>query len=186
MIFDVERPPRVSRAQAERVAIRLARELGTSKVLATTDVPAAYASDDSGIACEAPDAVVLASDERDIATTLAIANDEGVPVTPRGGGSGRVGGAVPVAGGIVLATVGLGSIRSIDRADGVARVEPGIVLSDFQDAVEREDLFYAPDPNSRTMCLLGGNAATNVFQFLLEHPAAEIITGFANKGAFPA
>jgi len=104
---------------------------------------------------------VLAEGPHDILETLAVAQDTGVPVTPRGAGTGRTGGATPVAGGIVLALMGMRQILEIDRNEGLAVVEPGVVLQDLHDAVEREGWFYPPDPNSAAMCALGGNVAEN-------------------------
>jgi glycolate oxidase len=105
--------------------------------------------------------VVLAERYDDVAVTLQVADQYGVPVTPRGGGTGRVGGAIPVAGGIVLAFNGMKSIIEIDRAEQLAVVQPGVVLADLHAAVEAEGLFYPPDPNSLAACVLGGNVATN-------------------------
>ena len=67
----------------------------------------------------------------------------------------------PCAGGIVLVTLGMASIKEIDRADRVAVVEPGVITGDLHDAVEKEGLFYPPDPNSLKMCAIGGNVAEN-------------------------
>jgi glycolate oxidase len=66
-----------------------------------------------------------------------------------------------VAGGIVLATHRLARIKEIDRANLVAVVEPGVVTGELHAAVEREGLFYAPDPNSLESCMIGGNLAEN-------------------------
>jgi glycolate oxidase len=130
-------------------------------VLTSEDACAPYASDDSDVAGRLPDAVVLAASADDVAATLAIAESCEVPVTPRAGGTGRTGGAVPVAGGIVLATHALARIKEIDRENLVAVVEPGVVTGELHAAVEREGLFYAPDPNSLESCRLGGNLAEN-------------------------
>ncbi|HEV3191673.1 MAG TPA: FAD-linked oxidase C-terminal domain-containing protein, partial [Polyangiaceae bacterium] len=81
--------------------------------------------------------------------------------TPRAGGTGRTGGAVPVAGGIVLATHAMSRIKEIDHANLVAVVEPGVITGEFHATVEREGLFYAPDPNSLESCCIGGNIAEN-------------------------
>jgi glycolate oxidase len=150
-----------SRAAVDRAKAELERRLGPSKVLTGPEACATYASDDSDVAGRNPDAVVLARSTEDVAVTLAVAEDCGVPVTPRAGGTGRTGGAVPVAGGIVLATGALARIKEIDRANLVAVVEPGVVTGDLHAAVEREGLFYAPDPNSLDSCMIGGNLAEN-------------------------
>ncbi|HZU82969.1 MAG TPA: FAD-linked oxidase C-terminal domain-containing protein [Polyangiaceae bacterium] len=155
---DVRQP---SRAEVERAKIELDRRLGPSKVLTGAEACATYAADDSDVDGRAPDAVVIAASVDDIATTLEVAQSCEVPVTPRAGGTGRTGGAVPVAGGIVLATHRLGSIKDIDRENLVAVVEPGVITGELHAAVEREGLFYGPDPNSLESCMIGGNLAEN-------------------------
>ena len=149
------------RAAVDRAKIELERRLGPSKVLTSADACAAYASDDSDVGGRPPDAVVIAASAADVAATLAIAEACEVPVTPRAGGTGRTGGAVPVAGGIVLATHALARIKEIDRANLIAVVEPGVITGELHEAVEREGLFYAPDPNSLASCCIGGNLAEN-------------------------
>jgi glycolate oxidase len=96
-----------------------------------------------------------------VRTTLAIAERCGVPVTPRAAGTGRTGGAVPVAGGIVLATNALGRVKDVDRRERLAVVEPGVVTGALHALCEKEGLFYPPDPNSLDMCMIGGNVAEN-------------------------
>ena len=150
-----------SRASVDGAKTRLERRLGASKVLTTPEACGAYASDDSDVAGRLPDAVVLAASAEDVAHTLAVAEEFDVPVTPRAGGTGRSGGAVPAAGGIVLATHALARIKEIDRANLVAVVEPGVVTADLHAAVEREGLFYGPDPNSLESCMIGGNLGEN-------------------------
>jgi glycolate oxidase len=145
----------------ERALLELERRLGASKVLTNPDGCATYARDDSDVEGPAPDGVVIASTAQDVATTLEIAERFAVPVTPRAGGTGRTGGAVPIAGGIVLATHALARIKEIDRANLVAVVEPGVVTGALHAAVEAEGLFYAPDPNSLDSCMIGGNLAEN-------------------------
>ncbi len=149
------------RAAVDRAKIELERRLGPSKVLTSADACSAYASDDSDVGGRPPDAVVIAASAADVAATLAIAEACEVPVTPRAGGTGRTGGAVPVAGGIVLATHALARIKEIDRANLIAVVEPGVITGELHEAVEREGLFYAPDPNSLASCCIGGNLAEN-------------------------
>ena len=139
----------------------LERALGPSKVLTAAEQCEPYASDESEATPVVPDAVVLAENTDDIARTLEVAASAEVPVTPRLAGSGRTGGAVPIAGGIVLVTLGMAKIKEIDRAEGICVVEPGVITGDLHDAVEKEGLFYPPDPNSLKMCAIGGNVAEN-------------------------
>jgi glycolate oxidase len=151
-------PPRAS---IDRAKAELERRLGPSKVLVGPDACAAYATDDSDVHGRPPDVVVIAESAADVAAALAVAESCEVPVTPRAGGTGRTGGAVPMAGGIVLATHALARIKDIDRANLVAVVEPGVVTGELHATVEREGLFYAPDPNSLGSCMIGGNLGEN-------------------------
>jgi glycolate oxidase len=149
------------RAAVDRAKLELERRLGPSKVLTSADACGPYANDESDVGGRPPDAVVIATSAADVAVVLQVAEACEVPVTPRAGGTGRTGGAVPVAGGIVLATHALARIKEIDRANLVAVVEPGVVTGALHEAVEREGLFYAPDPNSLESCCIGGNLAEN-------------------------
>ena len=152
---------RPAASAVDRARSMLDQALGPSKVMTARVQCETYASDESEAAGVVPDAVVLAESADDIARTLEVAAGVGMPVTPRSAGSGRTGGAIPIAGGIVLVTLGMSQIKEIDRAEGLAVVEPGVITGDLHDAVEREGLFYPPDPNSLKMCAMGGNVAEN-------------------------
>ncbi|HEX3777972.1 MAG TPA: FAD-linked oxidase C-terminal domain-containing protein [Polyangiaceae bacterium] len=153
--------PRPSAAACDKARTLLERALGPSKVLTDKDACESYARDESEATGIVPDAVVLAENADDILAALAVAREAEVPITPRSGGTGRTGGSVPVAGGIVLSTLGMKSIVEIDRREGVAVVQPGVILQDLHSAVEAEGWFYPPDPNSLASCALGGNVAEN-------------------------
>src|SRR5690606_25055451 len=150
-----------ARSSVERALVLLHRRLGASKVLSAAEACENYARDEPDGRGRTPDAVVSGSCAEDITSALAVASETGVPLTPRAGATGRVGGAVPVAGGIVLSVQGMDQVRGIDVREGTAVVEPGVVLADFHHAVESEGWFYPPDPNSLAGCTLGGNVATN-------------------------
>lgn len=108
-----------------------------------------------------PEAVVRAVDVEQISRVLAVASAHGVPVVPRGAGSGQSGGSLPVDGGLVLNLVDMDRIIRIDPADQVAVVQPGVITADLQRAAEAQGMFYPPDPASVEFCTVGGNAAEN-------------------------
>jgi len=153
--------PRVAKSRAERVLIELDRVLGGSKVLSQAEACARYSRDESETLPAIPDGVVLAENADDIVACLRICEKHEVPVTPRGAGSGRTGGSVPVAGGIVLATDSLKKVKEIRRDDLYVVCEPGVITGDLHALVEAEGLFYPPDPNSLGYCAIGGNVAEN-------------------------
>jgi D-lactate dehydrogenase (cytochrome) len=106
--------------------------------------------------------VVFPDSVEQVAELLAEASRSGTPVTISGAGTGTVAGRVPF-GGIVLATDKLNRIKTIEADDdggGRAVAEAGVILSDFQRAVESAGLLYPPDPTERS-CFLGGTVATN-------------------------
>jgi glycolate oxidase len=108
-----------------------------------------------------PECAALCASPEQVAAVLRICAEQDVPVTPRGAGSGMVGGALPIRGGVVLSTEKMQRIKEIDAGDLVAVVEPGVITGKLQEAVEAQGLFYPPDPASLDMCSIGGNAATN-------------------------
>lgn len=148
-------------APAERALRLLARSFGPSKLLIDERDCDSYRRDASEAEGQTPLAVVLAESPRDIELALCVAAEAEVPLVPRAAGTGKTGGAVPVEGGIVLSTLGMARIKDIDVREGVAVVEPGVILSDLHAAVRAEGWFYPPDPNSRVGCAIGGNVATN-------------------------
>jgi glycolate oxidase len=106
-------------------------------------------------------AAVLAESRAEVELVLRLAREHRVPVTPRGAGTGMTGGALPVAGGLVLSTERMRAIREINPDDLVCVVEPGVVTGELQAAVEAAGLFYPPDPASLDSCSIGGNVAEN-------------------------
>ena len=116
-----------------------------------------FLSDASFIRDGHADRVVLPESVEEVAEVLGAANRERTPVTVSGAGTGTVGGRVPF-GGIVLATDRLNRIKSIENYRAVA--EAGVILADFQRAVDQKGLLYPPDPTERG-CFLGGTVATN-------------------------
>ncbi|HWI58918.1 MAG TPA: FAD-binding protein, partial [Bacillota bacterium] len=116
---------------------------------------------DKWFASHKPEAVALPRSTGSVAALLRFANRHQIPVTPRGAGHGYVGGCVPVRGGIVLSLARMDRIKEINAADFVAVVEPGVNTKQLQDTVEKQGLFYPPDPASRKDNSIGGNIVTN-------------------------
>jgi glycolate oxidase len=140
----------------------LRREIGGDRVIGYGDERLIdYGRDESGLGHYPPDCAVLCRDRDEVAAVLQVAAAHRIPVTPRGAGSGKVGGCLPIRGGVVLSTEPMGRILEIDTDDLVAVVEPGVITGELQRAVEAEGLFYPPDPASLAFCSIGGNVATN-------------------------
>jgi glycolate oxidase len=106
-----------------------------------------------------PDVIVTPQTTSQVSDILVLASTCLVPVTPRGGGTGLSGGALPVFGGICLSLEKFNRIIEIDTANLQAVVEPGVITQKFQEEVAALGLYYPPDPSSRGSSQLGGNLA---------------------------
>ena len=105
------------------------------------------------------DLVVLPASTAEVSAVARLCNRDRIPLTPRGGGTGYTGGAVPSAGGVLLSMERLNRILEIDEANLLAVVEANVVTADLQEAVEQVGLFYPPDPASLHQSVIGGNVA---------------------------
>ncbi|ATE55557.1 FAD-binding oxidoreductase [Actinosynnema pretiosum] len=108
-----------------------------------------------------PRLVVFAQSVAEVQRTVAHAAAHGVPVVPRGAGSGVAGGALAGDGSIVLDLSGLDRITELRPDEALAVVEPGVVTADLDAAAAAHGLRYAPDPASAAFSTIGGNIATN-------------------------
>ena len=106
-----------------------------------------------------PDVVLFPRNTEEVSAVLNLANSEGFFVIPRGSGSGMTGGSLAVCGGVILVMARFSRILEIDKSNLIAHVEPGVVTGRFHRAVEKEGLFYPPDPASSEFATLGGNMA---------------------------
>ena len=108
-----------------------------------------------------PQVVVLPETAEQVSEVVKLARRYGLPVTPRGAGTGLSGGAIPEMGGVVLALTRMKRILEVDQQERVALVEPGVVNLDLSRAVQPYGLYFAPDPASQRACTIGGNVAEN-------------------------
>lgn len=131
-----------------------------STVISSPELLPAYSTDASNLKGN-PDLVVVPEDRNEVISAMKWACREKVPVIPRGAGTGVTGGAVPVFGGIILSLSRMHRIIDIDRSNMIAEIEPGVITEDLKCEVEKQGLFYPPDPASLKACTIGGNIAEN-------------------------
>ena len=137
---------------------KLGAILGREHLLSTSEDLSCYAFDGSG-GNMLPQAVAFPKSTEQVAAILKLANEQNFPIVPRGAGSGMTGGAVPIQGGLVLTFTRMNEILEIDPDNLIAVVQPGVITGELQEAVQKDGLFYPPDPASLKFCTLGGNAA---------------------------
>jgi len=143
---------------SKRALGELSRILGPEHLTTREDALNQYGTDATKLAY-LPDAVAFPGRIGEISDILRLANEEPFAVIPRGAGSGKSGGALPVLGGLVLAMDRFDRILQIDDQNLVARVESGVITARFQEEVEKLGLFYPPDPASIRISSIGGNVA---------------------------
>ncbi len=120
-----------------------------------------YETDGLSAIKQLPWAVALPKSEEQVLEVLRICREHGIPIVPRGAGTGLSGGARPRADGLLLSLSRMNRIVEIDVDNLVARVQPGVRNLAVSEAVAEHGLFYAPDPSSQIACSIGGNVAEN-------------------------
>ena len=144
-----------------RVLARLEEALGREAVLREPGRLLTYESDALPRFRQLPAAVLLPRDTAAVVAAVRILGEAGIPLTPRGAGTGLSGGAVAAPGGVVIGTARMNRILALDPIRRLARVQPGVVNADLGRAAASHDLHYAPDPSSQSACTLGGNVGEN-------------------------
>ena len=135
--------------------------LDAENVLVDPDTLARYARDEAPSPRDVrPEVVVKPRTTAQVSQILQVANAHRIPVTFRGQGTGLSHGAVPTQGGILLSFEAMNRILEIDEDNLVAVVEPGVVLLQLRQELERRGLFYPADPGE-TSSAIGGNVNTN-------------------------
>lgn len=144
------------------IRLLLEQIVGEKQVVCDPDLLLPYSHDETpGLEPVMPEAVVKPASAVQVAQVLKLCTEQGIAVTPRGGGTGHSGGCVAIDGGIVLSLERMQRIEGISKGDLTADVQAGVVLQDLHNAVEETGLFYPPDPGSLDSCTLGGNVAEN-------------------------
>jgi glycolate oxidase len=108
-----------------------------------------------------PDLVVLPRSTAEVVSVVRRCLEAGVPIVPRGSGTGLIGGATAPKGGVMIGLNRMDRILEVDIRNRYAVVEPGVINLALTRAVEGRGYFFAPDPSSQMVSSIGGNAATN-------------------------
>jgi len=144
----------------QRIIKRLETAVGKKHVLTSREDLLCY-SFDGTFAESLPDAVVEAGSTEEVGAVLELSYKEGFPVIARGMGSGLAAGTVPYGGGLVLSLTRMNQIMEIDPDNMTVTVQAGMITGDLQTEVEKQGLFYPPDPASLKHSTIGGNIACN-------------------------
>ncbi|MFQ5520096.1 MAG: FAD-binding oxidoreductase [Candidatus Methylomirabilia bacterium] len=146
---------------APRFLKELERIVGPRGLVATVEGRLTYESDMHTFYKGIPDVVVLPASVEQVALVVRLCLQEGVPVIPRGSGTGIIGGAMAPRGGVMISTTRMTRILDVDLPNRCATVEPGLINLWLTNAIKANGYFFAPDPSSQMVSSIGGNCATN-------------------------
>jgi len=108
-----------------------------------------------------PDLILLPDNAEQISKILKLANDEKLPITPRGSGTSLSGGTMTPYHGIVLDLSKMNEILNIDIQNNLVEIEPGVICDDLNEKLMEFGYFFPPDPGSSSVATIGGMVATN-------------------------
>ncbi|MEE4253551.1 MAG: FAD-linked oxidase C-terminal domain-containing protein [Desulfuromusa sp.] len=142
---------------SQSVIQQLIAKLGKENVITEAEDLLVLGYDATPGLYHAPDVVVYPTSTEAVQEALRIARNEGLPITPRGSGTGLSGGSIAAQGGMVLCLNRMNKILQIDEENLTATAEAGVITMDLATAVAAKGLFYPPDPASQKISTIGGN-----------------------------
>ncbi len=134
--------------------------VGEEYVIAGENISEDYSHDELGGIESFPEVLVRVHKTEEVSDIMKYAYEKNIPVTVRGSGTGLVGAAVSVCGGIMLETTQMNKILSLDEDNMTVTVQPGVLLMELSAFVEEHDFLYPPDPGEKS-ATIGGNISTN-------------------------
>jgi len=138
----------------------LAAVVGRDNIYLGEDIHEDFCHDELFSISQMPEVLVEVHSTEQISAIMKYAHEQKIPVVVRGSGTGLVGGAVPIFGGILINITKMDKIISLDEENLALTVEAGALLMDIAKYVEERDLFYPPDPGEKS-ATIGGNISTN-------------------------
>ena len=134
--------------------------VGDTEVLAGDAINPDYSHDELGGISRMPEVLVRVRSTEQVSAIMRHAYERTIPVTVRGSGTGLVGAAVPIEGGILLETTKMNKILALDSDNLTVTVQPGLLLMELAAFAEEHDFLYPPDPGEKS-ATIGGNISTN-------------------------
>ncbi|WP_432662287.1 FAD-binding oxidoreductase [Wukongibacter baidiensis] len=133
---------------------------GEDRVFTGENINEDYSHDELAGIHKYPEVLIQVKSTEEVSKVMKYAFENNIPVTPRGQGTGLVGGAVALHGGLMMDMSPMNSIVELDEENLTLTVEPGVLLMEISKYVEDHDLFYPPDPGEKS-ATIGGNINTN-------------------------
>ncbi|MFL5802826.1 MAG: FAD-binding oxidoreductase [Roseiflexaceae bacterium] len=144
-----------------QLAEEIRRIVGPRAVVDDAAALMTYEADACVMDLHAPHIVVLPTTTEQVAAIVRLADRAGVPIVPRGAGTGLAGGATPMSGGVVISTTRMDKVLEVDPRNRRARVQPGVINWELSQRLAPFGYQFVPDPSSQRACTVGGNIANN-------------------------
>ncbi len=147
---------------APAILAELSARLPADRIQTDSDVIAAYSQDRATFEGAGSAAVLVhPRSTAEVVAVIEAARAAGVPIVPRGAGTGLTGAANAIDGCVMLSLHRMDEVLEIDTTNRTVRVQPGVINAELKRQVLEHGLFYPPDPASVDMSSIGGNVATN-------------------------
>ena len=134
--------------------------IAPERVLCKNEISADYSHDELGGIEAFPEALVRVESTEEVSRVMRYASEHHIPVVARGSGTGLVGAAVALHGGIMIEMRGMNRILELDEENLTVTVESGVLLMELAAFAEEHDFLYPPDPGEKS-ATIGGNISTN-------------------------
>ncbi|MCR4880848.1 MAG: FAD-binding protein [bacterium] len=147
--------------QENKITKAFEKILGKENILTSKEDRIMYATDSTAVSTDLylPDYVLMPQTTQQISEIMKIAYKYAIPVTTRGAGTNMAGACVPFKGGIVICTNKMNNILDFDIQNQTIKVQTGVIVGDMQAFVEKNGLFYPPDPSNLKVSTIGGSLA---------------------------
>jgi glycolate oxidase len=133
--------------------------VGSDAVIVQRNELEKYSHDETEDLVYYPEVVAKPHTPKEVSALMKLCNENQIPVTPRGAGTGLSGGALPIKGGLLIAMERFNKVLAIDEQNQQATVEPGVITEEFMNQVASKGLLYPVDPASKGSCFIGGNVS---------------------------
>lgn len=143
----------------KKITEEMIKITGEQNVLFSENELIAYSTDSTNIynPDEVADVIVFPENKNQVSNIMKYAYENCIPVVPRAAGTSVCGACLPKKGGIVIDFARMNKIIEINKDNLYCIVEPGVIVENLQKEVEKNDLFYPPDPSNLKVSMIGGS-----------------------------
>ncbi|MEW5423322.1 FAD-binding oxidoreductase [Amorphus sp. 3PC139-8] len=151
----------VDRVLPDGFVARLATVLDPAGLITDPSDRASYLIEERSLFESRAEVVVAPKTAEELAATVRLCAEAGVPLVPQGGATGLVGGAVAGTGDVLVSLKRMNRILDVDPVNFTISAEAGCVLADLQEAAREAGCLFPLSLGAEGSCTIGGNIASN-------------------------